>query len=129
MPWCLTIQWFTSDTNGSTITAASSAWFRLASVSPMSCTSAHTTYSSSRAVRAGGGLQAVGEPVDRIPARVTGEQGEVAEDPIGQSLREAERVPGDDGVVFARGVHHAREGGLEPVVGGHARHILHPMSC
>src|SRR6266404_2835814 len=98
MPWCFTIQWFSSDTNGSTITAAS----------------------------AGGGLQAVGEPVDRVPARVTDEQGEVTEDPVGQPLREAERVPGDDGVVFARGVHHAREGGLEPVVGGHARCILHP---
>src|SRR5437870_4042107 len=87
----------------------------------------HVLLVASVAVRAGSGLQAVGEPVDRVPARVTGEQGEVTEDPVGQPLREAERVPGDDGVVFGRGVHHAREGGLEPVVGAHSRPHTPPM--
>ena len=67
-------------------------------------------------VRAGGGLQGVGEPVDRVAARIAGEQGEVADDPIGQPLLEAERVSSDDPVVFGRGIHHSREGRHAPSI-------------
>src|SRR5438876_3798961 len=128
MPCCLTIQWFSSDTNGWTITAASSEWFRLASVSPMSCTSAHATYSSSRPSRCAR-VAVCRQCVRRstaYPPRVVGEEFQVAEDPVRQTLHEVDRVPGDDGVVLGRGIHHAREGGFRPVDGDHASSIAHP---
>jgi len=71
------------------------------------------------AMCARGGLERMGEPVDRVSAGVTGEERQVTEDAVGQALLEAERVARDDGVIVPRGVHHAGEGGLRPVVGSH----------
>ena len=57
------------------------------------------------------GLQRVREPVDRIPARVAGEELEVGQHPIRQSLHEREAVRRDDLIVLGRGVGHPRERG------------------
>src|SRR5439155_20431633 len=54
-----------------------------------------------------------------VSAGATGEKRQVTWDAGGQALLEAERVARDDGVIVPRGVHHAGEGGLRPVVGSH----------
>ncbi len=48
MPWFCTIHRFSSLTKVLRMAAAMSGWLKLPSVSPMSCSSAQTTYSSSR---------------------------------------------------------------------------------
>src|SRR5437667_352247 len=62
------------------------------------------------AMRARRGLQRVSEPVDRVTARIAGEQREMGEDPIGQVLLESERVARDETEILGRGVDHSREG-------------------
>src|SRR4029450_11566951 len=97
-----TSQWFSAETNGFTIAAATSAWLYEPSVSPMSWRSAHTLYSSSAPapwamlalwgarqphlplalpgpVAPGRGLQAVRDPIDGEAAVVAREQLQMAD--------------------------------------------------
>ena len=111
MPCFSTIQWLASDTNGLRIDAAMSAWLYGPRVSPMSWSSAHTTYSSSAVGPVGprGRLQRVLEAVDGEPAGVALEQPQVGQHAVGQPGGERQVVVGDDAPVELRALRHGVE--------------------
>jgi len=70
-------------------------------------------------VRPGGGLEAVGEAVDRVAAGVAGEELEVGEDALRETHEEVDGVAADQGVVFLGRVLHPREARVFPRRVGH----------
>ena len=63
-----------------------------------------------RHTRAGRGLQAVLQPVDREAAVIAVEQAQMREDPVGEALAEVHEVIADDRPVAGTGLVHAAEG-------------------
>ena len=86
----------------------------------------HVLLVAAVALRARRGLQAVGQPIDGVASRVAGEEREVTQNPVGQALQEADRMPEDERVFLRRGVRHPRERGRREVVWAHTRLIPHP---